>query len=328
MKSDSNLERVLAAGHFAVTAELGPPMSGDAGVVRKKLEILRGQADAINITDCQTAVVRLSSIASAAILVQAGVEPVMQMTTRDRNRIAIQADVLGAVALGIKNCLCIAGDHQSFGAAGKLKGHPGARNVYDVDSIQLLDILKRMRDEGVQEGGDPVDVPPKLFIGAAWTPMGDPIDFRVLRLAKKAAAGADFIQTQGIYDVEQFAASMKKVCDRGLHERTAILAGIIVPKSAGMLRYMNSSVAGVTVPEALIKRFPSVKKDASPAEKKAARKESEETGKKIAIELIEQVREIPGVRGVHIQAIEWEEAVPEIVEGAGLLPRPSPPASG
>jgi len=323
VKSGSNLEKVLAAGHFAVTAELGPPMSASAQEIKRKMEVLRGSADAFNITDCQTAVVRLSSIASAIMLVQGGMEPVMQMTTRDRNRIAIQADILGAASFGIKNCLCIAGDHQSFSAAGKLKGHPGAKNVYDVDSIQLVGILKKMRDEGLLEGGDPVEDPPKLFVGAAWTPMADPVDFRVIRLGKKAAAGADFIQTQGVYDVKQFAEAMKNARNLGLHERTSVLAGIIVPKSAAMLRYMNSSVAGVTVPEGLIERFPKTKKDSSPAEKKQARIKSEEIGKQIAVELIQQVREIEGVRGVHIQAIEWEEAVPEIVKAAGLLPRPS-----
>ncbi len=322
MRSGSNLEKVLAAGHFAVTAELGPPMSCDAGMVRKKAKILRGFADAVNITDNQTAVVRLSSIASAAIVLGEGVEPVMQMTTRDRNRIAVQSDILGAAALGIKNCLCIAGDHQSFGAAGKLKGHPGAKNVYDIDSIQLVSVLKGMRDDGRQQGGDQLDVRPELFIGAAWTPMADPVSFRVMRLAKKVAAGADFIQTQGIYDVEQFAEIMKQVRELGLHEKTAILAGIIVPKSAGMLRYMDSSVAGVNVPEKLIKRFPAIKKDTPPEQKKQLRRESEEIGKKIAVELIEQVRQIEGVRGVHIQAIEWELAVPDIVKTAALLPRP------
>lgn len=323
MKSDSNLEKVLGAGHFAVTAELGPPMGCDAGVIRAKAAILRGHADAVNITDAQTAVVRVSSIASAVIVLQEGVEPVMQMTTRDRNRIAIQCDILGAAALGIKNCLCIAGDHQSFGAAGRLHGHPGAKNVYDIDSLQLSSILRKMRDEGLQEGGDELETSPNLFIGAAWTPMGDPVEFRVTRLAKKAAAGADFIQTQGIYDIEQFAETMKAVRDRGLHEKTAILAGIIVPKSSGMLRYMNASVAGVSVPDELIKRFPKVKKDAPPEEKKAARAESSEIGKQISVELIEQARQIEGVRGVHIQAIEWEEAVPDIVKAAGLLPRPA-----
>jgi methylenetetrahydrofolate reductase (NADPH) len=326
VKSGSNLEKVIAAGQFAVTAELGPPSGADAHEVAEKMEILRGFADAVNITDCQTAVVRMSSISSATILVQNGVEPVMQMTCRDRNRIAIQADILGAAALGIKNCLCIAGDHQSFSAAGKLKGNPGAKNVYDIDSIQLCAILKKMRDEGLQAGGDPVAPPPKLFIGSAWTPMGDPIEFRVTRLAKKAAAGADFIQTQGIYDVEFFADIMKKVRARGLHEKTAILAGIIVPKNAAMLKYMNASVAGVRVPQAMIDRFPKLKKTASDDEKKAARKESAKIAKEITVELIQQVRQIEGVRGVHIQAIEWEKAVPEIVTAAGLHPRSAPPA--
>jgi len=334
--SGSNLERVIKAGHFAVTAELGPPMGASRKAVLKKAELLRGCADAFNITDCQTAVVRLSSIASAIMLLQEGMEPVMQMTTRDRNRIAIQADVLGAAALGVKNCLCIAGDHQSFSAAGKLKGHPGAKNVYDIDSIQLIGILKKMRDEGLQEGGDELTVPPKLFIGAAWTPLGDPIEFRPYRLAKKVRAGADFIQTQGVYDVKGFAKAMEAARNLGLHEQTAILAGIIVPKNAGMLKYMNSSVAGVSVPEELIKRMSKVadlakresakKGEDEKAQKKAAAKAQEEEGIKIAIELIQQCREIPGVKGVHIQAIEWEEAVRTIVTGAGLLPRPVIPA--
>ena len=318
MKSGSNLEKVLEAGQFAVTAELGPPMSASGEEVKEKMEILRGTADAFNITDCQTAVVRLSSIAGAIMLIQDGMEPVMQMTTRDRNRIAIQADILGAAAFGIKNCLCIAGDHQSFGAAGKLKGHPGARNVYDVDSIQLIAILKKMRDEGLMEGGDEIEVPPKLFIGAAWTPMGDPVDFRVARLAKKAAAGADFIQTQGVYDVERFAEIMKEVRNLGLHEKTAVLAGIIVPKNAAMLRYMNGFVAGVSVPEELIKRFPKTKKDDPPEKKKEARIQSAQVALDITVELIERCREIEGVRGVHIQAIEAEKMVPEIVKAAGL----------
>ncbi|NLW50671.1 MAG: methylenetetrahydrofolate reductase [Candidatus Brocadiaceae bacterium] len=322
MKSGSNLERVLAAGHFAVTAELGPPMGAGGEEVARRIELLRGAADAYNVTDCQTAVVRMSSVAGAALLLRAGMEPVMQMTTRDRNRIAIQSDVLGAAALGVRNCLCIAGDHQSFSAAGRLNGHPGARNVYDVDSIQLVSILRRMRDDHVQQGGDPVDPAPRLFLGAAWTPMADPVDWRLVRLAKKVAAGADFIQTQGVYDVAQFAEVMAKVRNEGLHEKTAILAGVIVPKSAGMLRYMNSSVAGVRVPEELIKRFPVVRKADPPEKKKEAQRLGLEIGRQVAVELIGRLRAIEGVRGVHLQAIEWEEAVPQICAAAGLLPRP------
>jgi methylenetetrahydrofolate reductase (NADPH) len=318
----SNLQRVLASGEFAVTCELGPPLGADAEAVRRKAGLLRGCADAYNITDCQTAVARLSSIGASVLLVQHGLEPVMQMTTRDRNRIAIQSDILGAAALGVRNCLCIAGDHQSFGAAGRRAGHAGARNVYDLDSIQLVAMLRRMRDEGTFEGGDRIDTPPRLFIGAVWSPMAEPVDFRVVRLGKKVAAGAEFIQTQGVYDVARFAETMKDVRRQGLHEKTAILPGVIVPKSAAMLRYMASSVAGVSVPEALIRRFPVIRKSDPAGPKAELRARSGELGKQIAVELVERLRSIEGVRGVHIQSIEWEEAVPDICRAAGLLPRP------
>ena len=321
LKSGSNLERVIEDGHFAVTVEIGPPMDCDREIVLEKARLLKGLADAFNITDNQTGVVRLSSIASSALIMGEGLEPVMQMTCRDRNRLAIQADILGAAALGIKNCLCIAGDHQSFGAAGRLKGHPGAKNVYDIDSIQMLSALRGMRDDGVQQGGDPLDKRPPLFIGAAWTPLGDPIDIRPLRLRKKVEAGADFIQTQGVFDVDLFRDQMKIIFDMGLHERTAILAGIIVPKNLGMLKYMNSSVAGVSVPDGLMTRMEQARYAAGDDKKKARENQAEE-GIKITVELIEQVREIPGIRGVHIQAIEWEHRVPEILKRAGLVPRP------
>jgi methylenetetrahydrofolate reductase (NADPH) len=231
---------------------------------------------------------------------------------------------LGAAALGLKNCLCIAGDHQKFGAAGKLKGHPGAKNVYDVDTTQLVGILRKMRDEGLQEGGDKIEVAPKFFVGASWTPMGDPMDFRPYNLKKKVDAGADFIQTQGIYDMELFKSQMEKARNLGVLEKTAMLAGIIVPKSAMMLKYMDSSVAGVTVPKPLIDRMLKAK-DAAGDDKKKARELQEAEGKKIAVELIQQALEIPGVKGVHIQAIEWETAMPDIVKAAGLYPRPTFP---
>jgi 5,10-methylenetetrahydrofolate reductase len=324
MKSGSNLERVIASGQPAVTAELGPPMSASPDEVVHKAHILKGFCDAANITDCQTAVVRISSIAAAFMALREGLEPVMQMTCRDRNRIAIQADLLGAAALGLRNCLCIAGDHQKFGAAGKLKGHPGAKNVYDVDTTQLVGILKKMRDEGLQEGGDKLEVAPKFFVGASWTPMGDPMDFRPYNLKKKVDAGADFIQTQGIYDMELFKSQMEKARNLGVLERTALLAGIIVPKSAMMLKYMDSSVAGVSVPKPLIDRMLKAK-EAAGDDKKKAKELQEAEGKKIAVELIQQALEIPGVKGVHIQAIEWESAMPEIVKAAGLYPRPNIP---
>ncbi len=305
IKVGTRLERVLDAGKFALTAEVGPPMGSNPDVIRKKAAILRGVADAYNVTDNQTAVVRMSSIAGAKILLEEGLEPIMQMTVRDRNRIALQSDLLGAWALGLRNCLCISGDHQKAGAVGRLKGHPGSKNVYDVDSIQMISILKGLRDDGTLESGDKVDEPVPFFIGAAWTPFAPPEDFRVLRLAKKVEAGADFIQTQAVYDVSRFKTEMKKAKEAGITEKTAILAGIIVPKSAGMLKYMNNNGPGVEVPEELINRM-----------KSAGDKKAEAV--RVTVELIHAVKEIPGVRGVHLQAIEAEEMLPEIIEKAGL----------
>lgn len=305
MKSGSNLEKVLEKGEFAVTAELGPPKGNNVDVVLKKAKFLKGIVDAVNVTDNQTAIVRMSSIATSKIILDLGLEPVMQMTCRDRNRIGLQSDIFGATALGIKNCLCLTGDHQSFG------NEIDSKNVYDLDSIQLLGVLKNMRDNGKILGGDEVDGDVKLFLGAAANPFGDPFDFRVVRLAKKVKAGADFIQTQVIYDMDRFREWMKMVRDRGLHERTHILAGIMPLKSGGMTRYMAKNVAGVTVPDEIVKRMVSAPKGKGAAE-----------GIKICVETIEQLKEIEGVHGVHIMALEWEHRVPEICEEAGLLPRP------
>ena len=305
----SNLERVLAEGHFALTAEIGPPRGPDPQAVIDKARSVKGVADAYNVTDNQTAVVRMSSVAASKILVDEGLEPVMQMVCRDRNRIAMQSDLLGAHALGIRNCLCLSGDHQSAGAGGKLHGHPGAKNVFDIDSIQLLAVLRGLRDDAVQEGGDAIDPAASFFIGAAWTPLGPPEKFRTLRLAKKVAAGADFVQTQAVYDVSRFAAAMKRAEDAGLAERTAILVGIIVPRSASMLRYMDGNVPGIDVPEEMIQRLTSAP-------------DAKEEGVKITLELIEAARDIPGIKGVHLQAIEAEGILPDIIEAAGLLPRP------
>ena len=309
MKAGTKLEKTLRAGHFAVTVEVGPPRGPNPEDILRKAQLLKGVADGYNVTDNQTAVVRMSSIAGARLLQEAGCEPVMQMTCRDRNRIALQSDLLGAWALGMRNCLCLSGDHQKAGASGKLKGHPGAKNVFDVDSIQLIAILKDMRDAGVLESGDPISQPTPFFIGAVWTPLAPPEEFRVLRLAKKIEAGADFIQTQAIFDMKRFATSVAAAHDRGLTQRAAILAGIIVPKSAKMLEYMHANVPGVEVPESLIKRM-------------AAAKDQRQEGYKITVELIQAAREIPGVKGVHLQAIESEEVLPEIIKSAGLLPRP------
>ncbi len=306
MKSGSNLERVFEKGIFAVTAELGPPKGNDVKVVHEKAKHLKGMVDAVNVTDNQTAIVRMSSIATSKIILDLGLEPVMQMTCRDRNRIGIQSDIFGATALGIKNCLCLSGDHQRFG------NEIDSKNVYDLDSIQLLSVLKGIRDEGKTLGGDDVEGDVKLFLGAAANPFGDPFEFRAIRLAKKVKAGADFIQTQCIYDMDRFREWMKMVRDLGLHERTHIMAGVMPLKSGGMARYMQKNVPGITIPDDMVKRMVAAPKGKGAAE-----------GIKICIETIEQLKEIEGVDGVHIMALEWEHRVPEIVEEAGLLPRPS-----
>lgn len=316
-KTGSNLERVLAAGHFAVTAELGPPKSHDAEVVRKKAALLRGCADAVNITDNQTAIVRMSSIAAGVIASQEGLEPIIQMTCRDRNRLAMQADLLGAAALGIRNVLCLSGDHQSFG------NHPFAKNVHDIDSLQLVQMVKILRDEGKFQCGDEIKGGgPRFFIGAAANPFGDPFEFRPFRLAKKTAAGTDFIQTQLIYDMDRFREFMKRVVDMGLHEKVYILAGVGPLKSSGAARYMRDQVPGMIVSDTYIERMEAVVRDIPKEDKKARAAAWRDAGIKICVEQIQQLREIKGVAGIHIMAIEWEEAVRQIVEGAGLMPRP------
>jgi len=301
MKSNSNLEKVLEAGNFAVTAELGPPKSADVEVIRSKARILKGYADAFNVTDGQTAVVRMASWAACVIQKEEGLEPIVQMTCRDRNRIALQMDVLGASALGINNILALSGDHMSFG------NHPEAKGVYDLDSVQLIKTIKDMRDEKEFQCGEEIDVEPRMFIGAAANPFAAPFEHRPYRLAKKVAAGADFIQTQMVFNVPKFRKYMEAVVELGLHEKVYILAGVGPIRSLGAARYMASKVPGMDVPDEIVERM---KK--TPKEKRA------EEGIKICAEIIEQVREIPGVHGVHIMAIEWEDAVPQIVKAVGL----------
>ena len=305
MKTNSKIERILANGGFVVTSECGPPRGSDPEAVRKKGELLRGVVDGVNVTDNQTAVVRMSSLAASAILKSMGLEPILQMVCRDRNRIALQSDILGAAALGINNVLCLSGDHQKFG------DHPQGKNVYDIDSIQLIGVVCRLRDEGKFLGGEEVKGKPMMFVGAAENPFADPFEIRAARLGKKVKAGCEFIQTQCIYNMERFSRWMAMVCDRGLHEKCAVLAGVTPFKSAGMASYMKKNVPGMDVPDDMIERMKGV-----PKEKQA------EEGIKICVEQIQRLKEIPGVRGIHIMAIEWESKVAEIVKTAGLLPRP------
>lgn len=305
LKSGSLLERVLAEGHFAVTAEIGPPKGASAQGISKHAAVLKDYADGLNLTDNQTAIVRLSSIAAAVHVIRAGGDPVIQMTTRDRNRIALQSDLLGAYSLGVRNVLCLTGDHQRFG------NHPTARNVFDLDSIQLIKVVRDMRDRGVFCNGEEMKNPPRFFIGAAENPFGDPFEFRVIRLGKKVRAGADFIQTQPVFNLERFARFMDMVRAEGLDEQVHILAGVMPVKSAAALRYMKDEVPGVSIPGNLVERM-----------EKAADPKAE--GVNLCVEIIGELRKIPGVRGVHIMAVAWESIVPEIVEKAGLYPRPKP----
>ncbi len=309
MKSGSNLERVLEAGHFAVTAEIGPPKHADGGVIRSRGEQLRGYADAFNLTDNQAAVVRLSSIAAGAILVQQGQDPVIQMTCRDRNRIGLQSDLLGAYALGVRNVLCLSGDHQRFG------NHPTAKNVYDLDSINLIQMVKQLRDEKRFLSGEECKIEPRFYIGCAANPFADPFEFRVMRLEKKIAAGADFVQTQCVFDMERFERFMEMVRERGLHKRAKILAGVMPVKSAKAAAFMQQHVAGMMVPDAMVERL-----------KKAEDEKAE--GLQLCIEQIKHLKTIEGVAGVHIMTLMWEEMVPFIVEQAGLLPRPEVSGDG
>ncbi len=306
MNNISQLKRVLEKGEFAVTSECGPPNGADPQAILKKAELLRGKVDAVNVTDNQTAIVRMSSLAASSLLKAAGLDPVLQMVVRDRNRIALQSDILGASAIGIRNVLCLSGDHQSFG------NQPEAVGVFDLDSIQFLQAVKNMRDDRIIIGGEPLSKSPELFIGAAANPFGDPLDFRVVRLAKKITAGADFIQTQCIYNLDRFETWLRMARERGLTEKAYILGGVTPFKSSGMAIYMKNKVSGMDVPDELIKRMEGVPKN-----------KQKEEGIRICVETIQRLKEMPGIQGVHVMAIEWEDAVGEIIERAGLLPRPA-----
>jgi methylenetetrahydrofolate reductase (NADPH) len=306
LNTSSKLEKVLKAGHLAVTSECGPPRGSDLGIIEKKAQMIKDYVDAINITDNQTSVTRLCSLASCIKLRLMGLEAILQMVVRDRNRIALQSDILGAAAFDVNNILCLSGDHQKFG------DNPQGQNVFDLDSMQLIQTVRRMRDDGKFLGGEEIQRPPRMFVGAAANPFADPFEIRVPRLAKKVAAGAEFIQTQCIYNLDKFENWLKQARDRGLHEKTFILAGVTPFKSAGMAKYMKNRVPGMDVPDDVVKRMSGVPKEKQPDE-----------GINICVETIQRLKEVEGVRGFHIMAIEWEEKVPQIVERSGLFPRPA-----
>ena len=301
LESGSRLEQVLRAGHFAVTAELNAPDSADPKDVYTNVLALGDVCDGINATDGSGANCHMSSVACCALMAKAGYEPILQVSCRDRNRIAIQGDLLGAAALGVHNVLCLTGDDVSAG------DQPEARRVFDFDALQLLRTAQIMRDRGVFLSGRKLTTPPRFFLGAAANPFVPPQDLRHLRLAKKIEAGAEFIQTQYCYDVPVFEAFMRRARDMGLHERVYMLVGVGPLRSERAAEFMRSRVPGVHIPDAVVERLA-----------KTPRKQKREEGIRICVEIIEQVRQIEGVRGVHIMAYRQEEAVPEIVERAGI----------
>ncbi|MFO7749523.1 MAG: methylenetetrahydrofolate reductase [Desulfobacteraceae bacterium] len=305
LKTSSRLEKVLKQGELAVTSECGPPRGSDPGAVTEKGKLIKEHVDCVNITDNQTSMTRMSSLAACIHLKQMGIEPVLQMVTRDRNRIALQSDILGAASFDIHNILCLSGDHQSFGDCAS------GQNVHDLDSMQLIQTVRQMRDEGKFLGGDDIKRPPDMFVGAAANPFADPFEIRVPRLAKKVACGVEFIQTQCIYNLDKFEEWMRRVRERGLHEQVYIMAGMTPMKSAGMAKFMKNRVPGMDVPDEVVNRLAGVEK-----------KKQAQEGIDICVEAIQRIKEIQGVAGFHVMAIEWEEKVPEIVERSGLYPRP------
>jgi len=309
-KSDGRLERVLRSGRFAVTAELNPPDSANPQEVYDAALVLSSVCDAINATDASGANCHMSSVAICALLTRAGYAPILQVSCRDRNRIAIQGDVLGAAAMGVSNVLCLTGDDVSVG------DQPQAKPVFDFDSMQLLRTIKIMRDQGMFLSGRQLKEPPRLFLGAASNPFVPPYDWRPLRLAKKVEAGADFIQTQYCFDVPRLRQFLKKVCDMGLDERVFILIGVGPLRSEKAAEFLRTRVPGVVIPDEIVDRL-----------RKTPKAKMHEEGKRICIEIIQQVRDIKCVSGVHLMAYRQEEFVAEIVEEAGLLPRPMQPLS-
>lgn len=304
LKSGSRLERVLRSGRFAVTAELNPPDSADPDAVYSRALVLAEVCDAINATDASGANVHMSSVAVCALLTRAGYEPVMQVSCRDRNRISIQGDLLGAAAMGVSNVLCLTGDSVGVG------DQPEAKAVFDLDSITLLRTACILRDRGQFLSGRPLEIPPNLFLGAASNPFVPPYDYRPMRLAKKLEAGADFIQTQYCFDVVRLGKFMDAIRDSGLDQQIFILVGVGPLASDTSAEWMRTHIPGVVIPDDIVRRLRGVPKSKQRAE-----------GKQICVEIIQQVRNMSGVHGIHVMAYRQEEVVAEIIDEAGLLPR-------
>ena len=296
-----SLRERLASGSFAVTAEISPPRGASTAKITETAASLKGWVDAVNVTDNQGSNVRLASWAGSLAVLKTGLEPVMQMTCRDRNRIALQSDLLGASALGIRNILVMTGDHPKFG------DHPGARPVFDLDSVQLLWTLRTMRDQHVLLSGRKLDPAPDCFLGAVENPFAPPVEFRADRLGKKVAAGAQFVQTQFVFDLKTFSGWMAQVRDLGLHEHCYILPGVGAVRSRRALDFMRDKVPGVQVPDEVYRRLYGVPADQTAAE-----------GARLAAETIQQLAAIDGVAGVHLLVAGNEQAVPGILDSAGV----------
>lgn len=308
MTSGSRLEQLLRQGQFVVCGEMSPPQGADKAPILKKCEYFRGVVDAVNLTDNQTAIVRMSSVMSSVFALEGGVEPILQVTCRDRNRLAQQSDILGAYAAGVRNVLCLTGDYQSFG------NHPDAKGVFDLDSIQLIRTVAEM-NEGRFLSGEEVKPPPAMFVGGAANPFGEPFEMRLIRLRKKIEAGAQFIQTQPVFDMPRFEKWMTAVRDAGYDKQTYILAGVMPVRSVRALLHMRDNVPGSLISDEYIKRMEAVKD---------SKEESAETGVAMAVEIMNQLKNIPGVSGIHIMPVMWESITRRLVEESGLLPRPEP----
>ncbi|MEX6504572.1 methylenetetrahydrofolate reductase [Pseudomonas zhanjiangensis] len=303
--STSQLEHALRQGHFAVTTELAPPDSARAEDVYERVRVFDGVVDGVNATDGSGARCHMSSLAVCALLSRLGYSPVMQISCRDRNRIAIQGDVLGAAAMGVSNIMCLSGDGVQVG------DHPGAKPVFDLDSMSALEIIRGMRDDARFQSGRLLSSPPEVFMGAAANPFVPDHEFRVTRLAKKIAAGAQFVQTQYCFDIPLLEEYMKQVRDRGLDQKIFILVGVGPLPSARGAEFIRSKVPGVHIPDAIIKRL-------------TGAENQKEEGKKICIEMMQQIKEIKGISGVHVMAFRMEETVVEMVQAAGVLGKREP----
>lgn len=298
--SPGRLERVLRTGKFAITAELAPPDSADPECVYSRARVFDGYVDGMNATDGSGANCHMSSVGMCALLTRVGYAPVMQISCRDKNRIAIQGDVLGGAAMGVTNILCLTGDGVQAG------DHPEAKPVFDLDSMSLLETIRGMREEGQFLSGRKISQPPKVFLGAAANPFAPPYDFRPHRLAKKIAAGAQFIQTQYCYDIPKLREFMDRVRDMGLLEKCFVLVGVGPLASAKSATWIRSNIPGVHIPDAVIKRL-------------AGAEDQKREGKQLCIDLIQEIREIEGVSGAHVMAYRQEETVAEIIDQSGVL---------